>query len=328
MRREEGSVAHLASAIAEDLLKKQIGLFKLQLLGLADLVATVIFCRSVNTSELAAMLPRDVKCDEHSFKFIYRWLKNRLIDVMKVMKPFVVEIIKTMGSNGQIVVLSFDQTQINDKFQCIMISVRMGGRAVPLLWKVVQTKGPIGFDDQEPLIRALAEMIPSDVRILFAADRFYGTSALISLVQSFGWSYRIRLKNNLILLHEGGELVTGELLKLGLKSVINAQLSNSNVTTNIGVLCEEGYDDPWIIAMECNPSDAKVLDYSMRWCCEPLYSDFKSRGFNISHTQLKSEDRIERMLLILAIATYWCVSTGMDPSLLLSQPSKKKQLEA
>ena len=56
-----------------------------------------------------------------------------------------------------------------------------------------------------------------------------------------------------------------------------------------------------------------TLDYGMRWGIEPMFSDFKSKGFSITKTPLKHPDRIERLILILSIALYWAVSTGMEP---------------
>lgn len=49
---------------------------------------------------------------------------------------------------------------------------------------------------------------------MLAADRFYGTAKLIGWCQNAGWGYRIRLKGNLILGHEGGEMTTDEALSL------------------------------------------------------------------------------------------------------------------
>ena len=178
---------------------------------------------------------------------------------------------------------------------------------------------------QKELLKKIKAMIPSRMKVLLAADRFYGTSSLISLCQSFGWQYRIRLKGNLILYHQGGEMQTGELASLGLKGVEEAELNESGVKTCIGVLMEEGHDEPWIIAMDCKPSTGRVLDYGMRWGIEALFSDFKTRGFGITKTQLKDPKRIERLILVLTVACYWAASTGMHPEPVKKQPSKKKR---
>jgi hypothetical protein len=62
----------------------------------------------------------------------------------------------------------------------LMISLRLGDRALPLLWRVEETRGNIGFDDQKPLLEALYAVVPQGCAIMLTADRFYGTAALIS----------------------------------------------------------------------------------------------------------------------------------------------------
>jgi hypothetical protein len=57
-----------------------------------------------------------------------------------------------------------------------------------------------------------------------------------------------------------------------------------------------------------------------------MFSDFKSRGFGITKTQLHHADRIERLILVVAIAYYWAVSTGMQPDLERAKRSKKKRV--
>ena len=54
-----------------------------------------------------------------------------------------------------------------------------------------------------------------------------------------------------------------------------------------------------------------------------MFSDFKSRGFGITKTQLKHADRIERLILVLAIAVYWATSTGMQPDAKTPKSQKK-----
>ncbi|GAB4187747.1 MAG: hypothetical protein Tsb0015_06830 [Simkaniaceae bacterium] len=123
-------------------------------------------------------------------------------------------------------------------------------------------------------------------------------------------------------MHEGGEIQNGDILKFGLSGIENATLNQSGVVTHIGVLHEKGHSDPWIIAMDEKPSKGRVLDYGMRWGIEALFSDMKTRGFGITKTHLKESDRIERLMLILSVASYWAVSTGMRP-----KPSRSKKKE-
>ena len=145
-----------------------------------------------------------------------------------------------------------------------MLSARLRKRAVPVAWRVRSTQGNIGFSIQKELLDSVRTWLPKDVSIMLAADRFYGTAQLIGWCQKAGWSYRIRLKGNLTLAHEGGELTTGEVAQRLPQGVMAAELYGSGVSTNIGVLHEKGHKEPWIIAMDVNPGKYTVLDYGMR----------------------------------------------------------------
>lgn len=323
MRILSGGVAHVASVIEEDLAGRETGLQKPHISGMADICASVLATRSANTAEWSSVVPRE-HCDEKSReRYISRFLANKLISPIAVINGFIPELIKISGSQGQTAILMMDQSKISDGFECLMISLRVGERAIPVAWRVVATCGPIGFDIQEGLLNDVIKMIPVDITILLAADRFYGTSSLINLCKKQGWQYRIRLKGNLILQHEGGEITTGQASKMHMTSIENATLNETGVATNIGILHEPGHKEPWIIAMDCKPSKCKTLDYGMRWGIEPMFSDFKSRGFGITKTQLKQADRIERLILVLTIALYWAVSTGMKPKIKTRYTKKK-----
>ena len=72
--------------------------------------------------------------------------------------------------------------------------------------------------------------------------------------------------------------------------------------------------------MAQKPSYLRTLEYAGRWGIEPMFSDFKSRGFGIEDTQLRYPDRLDRLILVMAL--YVAVSTGQ--AVHHPTPSKKK----
>lgn len=309
MRLKTGGVSRIARLIERDLEFRGCRLSKPQREGLADIAASVLACRSVNTSELSMVLPRKVGNQESCFRYLHRWLSNDKIDPGKVMVSWSTELMALLSAQGQTIVLMMDQSKMSDGFEILMISIRTKERALPVLWKVVATKGEIGFDVQEPLLRAVASMIPEGSKVILMADRFYGTPALVGLCQKLGLGYRVRLKCHLTLHHEGGELTGNDMAKLGLRQLENASLGG-RVLTNIGLIHEAGHDEPWLIAMDEKPNKAKVMDYGLRWGIESMFSDLKSRGMQMTKTQLKTAERLSRLLLVLTVAMMWAVSTG------------------
>lgn len=317
-----GGVSRIAKLIERDLEFRETPLSKPQREGLADIAASVLAARSVNTTELSTVLPRKVKDPESNFRYIHRWLSNDKIDPDRVMIDWNTELMELLSQQGQTIILMMDQSKIADGFEVLMVSIRVKERAIPVLWKVVETEGEIGFNVQEPLLRKVAGMIPMKTKLILMADRFYGTPALVSLCQELGFGYRIRLKCNLTLQHQGGELNGYDMGKLGLTGLEEAKLCGK-VLTNIGFIHDPGHEEPWLIAMDAKPTRSKTLDYGLRWGIESMFSDLKSRGLGVNKTQLKTAERISRLILILTTAMMWAVSTGWLEHAPL--PSKKKK---
>ena len=154
MRKQSGGVWHIAEIIADDLEDRETGLSKPLRTGLADLAASVLTCRSVNTSELANILPRTVKSSEDSARYIRRFLSNPNLKSIEVMEGFIPELLYMLTSDGQVAVLMLDQSKIGNGFECLMVSLRIGERAIPVAWRVKKTEGEMGYDEQEPLIKS------------------------------------------------------------------------------------------------------------------------------------------------------------------------------
>lgn len=66
------------------------------------------------------------------------------------------------------------------------------------------------------------------------------------------------------------------------------------------------------------------MDYGMRFGIEALFSDLKSRGFSIEDSQLKHSKRLDCLLLVMALALYWAVSTGLWDEIHHPFPYEKK----
>lgn len=322
MRSDVGGVAKISRNFEEVLSGWDLGLSRPHLLGLSDIVASILSLRSVNTIEIAQVLPRTVGKEESKQRYVWRFLSNNKIDPFRVMEGLGPELFRSVTANNQTAVIMIDQTQITPDFQCLMISLSFQGRAQPLAWKVVKMgRGNIGYEEQERLLRHVHRFIPKGIKVMLSGDRFYGTQALIGLCQELGFSYRIRLKGNLLVQHENTQIALNDAVNWKLASLENVILGN--VQTHIGILHEECHPEPWIIAMDVKPTEPNVLDYGLRWGIESMFSDLKTRGFEITKTQLKTPERIEKLLMILGFAMLFAVLIGTKPP--LQKPSKKQK---
>ena len=321
-----GDVAGLADAVEADLLVRIPEMNKARRRGLSQVVAAMLTARTANMVELGNVLPRDIASWEKRYQFVERLVSNPHLDCDAVMARFAGEVAAALAAKGETLVVMLDQSHINDLNEVLMVSLGFGGRALPVAWRVRSTQGAIGFDVQEPLLAAVKAMLPKDAPVLLCADRFYGTHALIDWCVAAGWDYRIRLKSNLIVNHAGGEITTGEVLSLEPQGVLGAKLTGARSATNIFALHEPGHPEPWIIAMAAKPSRTSCLDYGQRWGIEAMFSDYKTRGFGLMQSQIERPERLEKLILVMAIAMYWAVSCGSaDKAADQQDPRSKKR---
>src|SRR4051812_12897088 len=204
-----GGIETMAAAIGADLAARLPRQNKKQREGLALLVATALDVRDVNLMELAAALPRAAERLDMRYQWISRLLANPLIDTGEVMAPFAREVLARASAQAHTLVLIIDQiidqSQVNATHQMVMVSLRVGGRALRLAWQVKNTQGAIGFAEQRAALDRVAALLPAGVRPVLMGDRFYGSPALIAWCRAQGWDWRLRLKQDLLVFEAGGE---------------------------------------------------------------------------------------------------------------------------
>ncbi len=190
----------------------------------------------------------------------------------------------------------------------------------------------MGFTGQPGLLEQVGGWLPEGVAVRLLADRFYPSVALFEWLIAAAWQYRLRLKGNLLVDVGGAGVGTTGELAAGVRERYEAmaRLFDAGVPTAIGVLHEAGHPEPWIIAMDCPPNRAAVKDYGARWGIEPMrepmFADFKSRGFCLEDTQLEAPKRLDCLILIMALAMYWGVRAGQEDARSHPTVTEKKRV--
>jgi Transposase DDE domain len=319
-----GGIATVAEAIAADMRTRLPRQHKAQREGLALLTATMLDVRSANLMDLAASLPRAAERLDMRYQWISRLLGNELVEADAVMAPHARELLARLAADGRTVVLMIDQTQATGRHQVVMVAARVGGRALPLAWRVKTTGGAIGFPEQREALEAVARLLPDGMRPVLMGDRFYGSPELISWCRRQGWGWRLRLKQDLLVFEAGGETSLKACFARGERLLSGIELTGKRVATDVAMVHEPGHPEPWIIAMSEPPTVHRAFDYGLRWGIEAMFSDFKTRGFGLEDSHLQRPERLDRLILVMALALFWAVSTGMWDAVHNATPDEKK----
>ncbi len=321
-----GTVGRLAEEVKRGLRTALPKLRKTGVDKVALAVGAMIERQTPNTAELANVLPLATERQDLREQWLRRLLKNPLLSSPALLEPWVRQALAEARRNGQTVVLSLDPTDLGDRFAVLMLGLGMGDRALPLAWTVEAGPAHLGFGAQEVLLERVRSGLPAGAEVRVLADRFYPSVELFEWLHARGWQYRLRLKGNLNVDPGFGAIVTTGALAAGQteRSLPNVRLFNHGVPTNLGILHEAGHPEPWIIAMNGTPNRATVRDYASRWGIEPLFSDFKRRGFDLEATPLRAPDRLDRLLAIMALALHGCVRAGQEDARKHPTPLEKK----
>jgi len=74
-------------------------------------------------------------------------------------------------------------------------------------------------------------------------------------------------------------------------------------------------EEPWTLISNTEPTLGLVWGYGQRFCCEQLFRDQKSSVFQLEDCGLRDPERIDRLLLVIAIAVLICSLQGYAVSL-------------
>src|SRR5215208_1911325 len=154
-------IEQLAETVATDMEQRLPGQRQTQRGKLALLGATMLQVRSANLMDVAACLPRPAERLDSRYQWIKRFLANARVVSDAVMAPYGREVLARLSAQGQTVVLLIDQTKVSERHQVVMVAVRLGGRALPLAWRVKETQGAIGFAEQRGALEAAARLLPA-----------------------------------------------------------------------------------------------------------------------------------------------------------------------
>jgi hypothetical protein len=73
--------------------------------------------------------------------------------------------------------------------------------------------------------------------------------------------------------------------------------------------------EPWYLVSNLNPTLDLVWAYGQRFCCEQLFRDQKSGIFQLERSGLRDPERIDRLLLVVAITVLLSSLQGYAVSL-------------
>jgi hypothetical protein len=293
-------------------------LTRLRVLALFSL--GLVWAETTTLGRIAATLPLTAH-DLSTERRLRRWLANPTMAVVPTWQPLLSALVARLGQREVLVV--FDPTPYRDAWTILMLSLVVHRRTVPLAWHVVpqQERWPQPtWRYLERLCQRVAQALPPGVTVTLLADRGLTSAGLIDLCSRLGWHDCLRRNAGP---HHGPlarrpdgttapvwDLVGGPGQRWEGRVALFQEAGWR--TVHLTIRWPRHATEPWLLVSDRPPGTVRVAEYRRRVHCEAFYQDTKSRGWHLEASRLTDRNRLNRLLLVLALAAWWVLLLGQQ----------------
>jgi hypothetical protein len=207
----------------------------------------------------------------------------------------------------------YGQKNINILFLGIIYK----GMSLPILWKFLDKKGNSDQQERIDLVKKYIHLFGiSNIKFITGDREFVGAKWMQFLVEK-KIKFVIRIRENMQIHNSKTEKIKLSVLFRDLE--LNAPFFKNKIFKIKGIsvylsvlrfLNQEGKIEFLIVATP-NFEPQSLEYYAQRWQIETMFKAFKTGGFNLENTHLIDYQRLNKLLMILAIAFIWAYKAGI-----------------
>jgi len=242
-----------------------------------------------------------------------RWLAKQRIAVAPLYGPLIQQALQEWGTHT--LYLALDTSMLWNQYCLIRLSVVYRGRAVPVVWEVIEHgSSSVPHAAYEALLAAVPPLLPAESKVVFLADRGFADTELFAHLRRLGWHFRIRIKANFSILRPGQPACKVEEFVLAPGRALC--LHNVAITTeqfgpvSLALARHSSNGEYWSIVSDEPTGVQTFAEYGGRFTIEENFLDDKSNGFQLESSLVRDADALTRLCLVLAIATLYLVAQG------------------
>jgi transposase len=287
------------------------GLHKKRQLSLGNAALGLLRSGSLFVHEMGAALAfGNGKSKKHATKQIDRLFSNAGIDIWELSASWVPYII---GHQKQVYVALDWSSFADDEQTTLCLNVLTSqGRSTPLLWKTVAKSllkyNRARYEDQ--MLSRLKEVIPNDVQVVVVADRGFADQKFFKFIaEELKFSYIIRIKSSTIITDKHAESRKAQdwLREDGRAIALEEALITQShyAVKKVVIVKDKAMKAGWFLVSNTDMKTREIINmYGKRWKIEPYFRDLKDEhfGFGLYKTHIKSAERRDRLLLVVALS--------------------------
>ena len=293
--------------------KQPTGNYARRLTTLAYLIAGTIGSQSCQLPAIATKVVDDRLADS-KIKTFYRWFKNKNVSDEYYFLPYVQALLSVLCAHP--IAIAIDGSVVARNCITLMASAVYKNRALPLCWLVVTgSKGHLKESVHLELVNRLKTIIPHQANVVFLGDGEFDGLNFIKTIKQNGWSFVLRTSNNRILIEGDDAFSFRSVCPLYHEQyfwIPDVRFDQSNSPQFDAIIWHnKEYKDPIYIITNIEPVPESLYWYRKRFKIETMFSDKKSRGFNIHKSHMSDPERVARLLIVTALAYIFIIYFGI-----------------
>lgn len=272
--------------------------------------------QSVHLSRIAEHIPSEAHAAGRIAQ-VRRWLANAYLPVETLYEPLIQPVLQQWA--GKAVFIILDGCVLNhEALQFFRLSLSHCFRALPLVWLVQNGPGLIQVSACTKLFTHAARLLAHADSVTFLADRGFRDTDWAEKCIACGWNYLIRVANSTYVWLPDGRCVS--LPFLGVMPGQTRYFKNVRLTQHKQFRCNimvtwtkatpKQPAELCVVMTNLSPCHANLKHYLKRMHIEQSFRDDKSGGFNLQSTKLRDVERLDHLLLALAVAVLWIYEIG------------------
>jgi hypothetical protein len=253
-----------------------------------------------------------------------RWVADPHVETARFFEPFVLAMQGALGN--ETAYLLIDCTQAGKKCRTLMIGLAYHGTVLPMVWKTVRgNKGHVTGELHRTLFEQVYPRFRYHRRVIVLGDAEFSNEKVIGWLRLVKWDFVLRFQSSYLLktagsdewkstqsLYQAAGLQPGQVCHW---PDVTFTQSHQFAGLNVTVQWAEGEDEVLCLVSTLPADEQSHVIYQMRYWIETLFGNHKSRGFQLARTHMTNPEHIDRLVLVLAVAT--CIALGLGTHLIL-----------
>jgi len=198
------------------------------------------------------------------------------------------------------------------KYNVLVLGIAYEGISIPILWSWLDKAGNATGNEHLKIVKRFVKLFGKTCIEGVLGDREFANKTFFQGLSELEVPFYIRIKEGTQLRIKSGKFCKAKRLFNHLNVKQKGSFGMSVWISEVKVYLSGSRSErgELMIVASLKADKTAISKYLRRWEIENLFSALKSKGFRLEETHIQKQDRLEKLMALLAIALAWAHKVG------------------